>query len=54
MAWTHGREKVGNVSESDRNAMIDECFVCDDVLRRTGLHIWYFTFHGKKSVLNGS
>jgi hypothetical protein len=30
------RNKFENFSESDRNAMLDECFAYDDVLRKNG------------------
>ena len=37
MPWIHGREEVeDNVRKAERNAMVDECFVYDDVLRKKG------------------
>jgi hypothetical protein len=54
----HMEEKWETMSESGRNAMIDECFVYDDLFRKNGaacllLHVVYFTLYGRKSVLNG-
>jgi hypothetical protein len=46
-------KKWKTMSESERNAMIDECFVYDDAAKETGRHVYYFTFHARKSVLNG-
>ena len=36
LPWIHGSEKVGNDVESDRNALMDECFAYDNVLRKNG------------------
>ena len=36
LPWIHGSEKMGNDVESDRNALMDECFAYDDVLRKNG------------------